>query len=68
MKQTKQISLTLEQIELVTEVLASASIEADFASQKRHVMFLPELFKTLTDYKKDLASLQEVFKIARNKD
>lgn len=68
MKPTKTVKLTVEQIELLIEILSNAQIETNFASQKRHVLFLPDLFKTLTDYKKDLASLQEVFKIVRNKD
>jgi len=59
----KTITLTNEQIELLIEVLSSAQIEANFASQKRHVAFLPDLFKTLTDYQKDLASLKEALTI-----
>lgn len=64
----KTVKLTKEQIELLVEVLASAKIEADFASKKRHVLFLPDLFKTLTDYEKDLASLLDVFKIAQKQE
>jgi len=59
----KTIKLTNEQIELLIEVLSSAQIETNFASQKRHVVFLPDLFKTLTDYQKDLASLKEALTI-----
>lgn len=61
MKQTKTIKLTVEQIELLIEVLNTAQIEKDFASQKRHVLFLPDLFKTLKNYKDDLASLKDLF-------
>jgi hypothetical protein len=64
MKPTKAVKLTQEQLELLVETLASAKIEANFASQKKHVMFLPDLFKTLNEYEKDLASLLEIFKIA----
>ena len=64
MKTTKTIKLTQDQLELLIEVLSSAKIEANFASQKKHVMFLPDLFKNLNDYEKDLTSLQETFKIA----
>ena len=64
MNLTKTIKLTKEQIELLIEVLACAKIEANFASQKKHVMFLPDLFKYLNDHEKDLTSLQETFKIA----
>ena len=66
MNPKKTVSLTNEQLELLVETLASAQIEADFASQKRHVLFLPDLFKTLTDHKKDLASLEKIFRIALN--
>ena len=65
---TKTIKLTKEQLELLIEVIASAKIEANFASRKKHVMFLPDLFKTLNEYEKDIASLEEVFKIALNKE
>lgn len=64
MRATKPINLTQEQIELIIETLAAAQVEVDFASQKKHVMFLPDLFKTFSEHKKDLASLEEVFKIA----
>lgn len=64
MKTTKPINLTQGQIELIIETLAAAQVETDFASQKKHVMFLPDLFKTFSEHKKDLASLEEVFKIA----
>lgn len=68
MKPTKTIKLTQEQLELLIEILASAKIEANFASQKTHVMFLPDLFKNLNSYEKDIASLEEIFKIALNKE
>ena len=64
MRATKPINLTQEQIELIIETLAAAQVEVDFASQKKHVMFLPDLFKTFSEHKKDLASLERVFKIA----
>lgn len=64
MKTTKTVNLTVEQIELIIETLSAAQIETNFASQKRHVMYLPDLLKTFSEHKKDLASLEEVFKIA----
>lgn len=59
----KTLKLTEEQCELLLEVLASAEIEANFASKKKHVLFLPDLFKTLSDHQKDLASLKEAVKM-----
>ena len=59
-----KVTLTQEQIELLVEIISSAEIEASASAQKRHVLFLPDLFKTLTDHQKDLASLKNLFKIA----
>ena len=64
MKTTKIIKLNADQAELLLEIVASAKIEANFASQKRHVMFLPDLFKKQSEYEKELASLQELLKIS----
>lgn len=60
----KTLQLTKEQIELLVEVLSAAELEASAASQKRYVVFLPDLFKTLTTYQKDLASLKETIKMS----
>ena len=53
MKTTKTVNLTVEQIELIIETLSAAQIETNFASQKRHVMYLPDLFKTFSEHKKE---------------
>ena len=60
----KTLKLTIEQLELLLEITNSAKIEANFASQKKHVIFLPDLFKSLNEHERDLTSLQEVLKIA----
>ena len=60
----KTIKLTETQLELLVEVLASAKLEVNFASRKRHVMFLPDLFRTLTEHEKDLDSLLETCKMS----
>lgn len=61
---TSKIQLTQEQIELLLEIISSAELEASASVQKRHVMFLPDLFKSLSNYQNDIASLKDVFKIA----
>ena len=66
--QMKKLKLTKEQIELLIEILSSAEIEATYASQKRHVVFLPDLFKTLTDYQKDIATLRETLILSLNEE
>lgn len=68
MKPTKNklLSLSKEQIELLVEILSSAEIEAKHSTRKRHVVFLPDLFRTLTEYQKDIALLKETCKLALN--
>jgi len=62
----KKINLTNEQLELLVEILSGAEIEANASCQMRHVLFLPDLFKKLSDYQLSIASLKEAFKIILN--
>lgn len=60
------IELTADQLKTLIDVLHSAEFEADAASQKRHVTFIPNLFSKLMSHKNELAKIREYFKIKLN--
>jgi hypothetical protein len=55
------ITLTADEIKILISVLTNAEIEAEAASQKRHVTFLPNLFDMIISNKNELAKIKKYF-------